>query len=77
MYLPVSLILHPTVTAAYKIYSSNLVLKGDGVFDAAQVVHVGDSWLKRYLYVIWVQNPSNPLRVSMLVWYGNSGFPSV
>ena len=28
------------------------MLKGDGVFEAAQVVLVGDSWLKRYLYVM-------------------------
>ena len=39
------------------------------------MVLVGDSWLKSYLYVIRVQNPSNPLRVSMLIWYDNSGFP--
>ena len=57
-----------------RIYSSTLVLMGDGVFEAAQVVLVGDSWLKKYLYVIWLQNPSNLLRVSMLIWYDNSGF---
>ena len=71
-----SSILLPTVTAVDRIYSSTLVLEKDGVFEAAQAVFVGDSWLERYLYIIWVQNPLNPFGVSMFMRYDNSGFPS-
>lgn len=62
MYRPVSPIycFPCTVTAAG-------VGGGDGVFEMAQVVFIGDSWLERHLYVIWAQNPSNPLRASMLI----------
>ena len=35
-------------------YNSTLVLEGDGVFEMAQGIFVGDFWLEGYLYVIYM-----------------------
>ena len=63
MYLPVSPICcFPCIVTAASVG------RGWGLWDGLGGF-IGVSWLERHLYVtcIWVQNPSNPLRVSMLV----------